>query len=52
MTYISQSINCALYFEEYLMDKCCTWELLSCEAKSELTSYVGQSDLHVYFIVQ
>ena len=50
MTYILWSSDYASYLEDYLIEKCNTWILVSCDTKSDLKVYIGQFDL--YFMVQ
>ena len=39
VTYILWSCDFALYFEDYLMEKCCSWDNGS--VKYDLVKYVG-----------
>ena len=50
MTYLPWSSEYASYLEDYLIEKCHTLDIISCDTKNDLKVYVGQLDL--YFMVQ
>ena len=49
VTYILCSSDFASYLEDYLMEKCCTWDKDPCDTKIDLLKYMCVSDL--YFMV-
>ena len=50
VAYISQSSDLTLYLDSYLLEKCHTGILVSCDLMIDLKIYLGQCDL--YFRVQ
>ena len=49
VTYILWSSEFASYLEDYLMEKCFTWDNGQCDSKIDLVKYMWISD--VYFMV-